>query len=95
MGHFYRFIRGDRVVIVWGKRAGALGVVVDSAVFQRTLDYLDDFSLPGYHVILADDAVVTVHWDQDTGAQARPDDKIIGLDLVPDGYRSPPRLSRR
>jgi hypothetical protein len=65
MGHFYRFIRGDRVVIVSGKRAGVLGVV-DSAVFQRTLDYPDEFS-PGYHVILADDGVVTVRWDQVKG----------------------------
>jgi len=65
MGHFYRYIRGDRVVIVFGKRAGVLGVV-DSAVFQRTLDYPDDYS-PGNHVILVDDAVVTVRWDQVKG----------------------------
>ena len=58
MGHFYRYIRGDRVVIVFGKRAGVLGVV-DRAVFQRTLDYPDDYP-PGYLVILVDDAVVTV-----------------------------------
>ena len=65
MSHFYRFIRGDRVVIVSGKRVGVVGVV-DSAVFHRTLDYPDDFS-PGHHVILADDAVVTVRWDQVKG----------------------------
>ena len=65
MGHFYRFIRGDWVVIVSGKQAGVLAVV-DSAVFQRTLDYPDDYS-PGYHVILVDDAVVTVRWDQVKG----------------------------
>lgn len=53
------------MVIVFGKRAGVLGVV-DSAVFQRTLDYPDDYS-PGYHVILLDDAVVTVRWDQVKG----------------------------
>ena len=46
------------MVIVFGKRAGVLGVV-DSAVFQRTLDYPDDYT-PGYHVILVDDAVVTI-----------------------------------
>jgi len=62
MGHFYRFTRGDRIVIVSGQRAGALGVV-DSAVFQRTIDYPEDLS-PGYHVVLSDDAVVTVRWDQ-------------------------------
>ena len=65
MGHFYRYIRGDRAVIVFGKRAGVLGVV-DSAVFQRTLDYPDDYS-PVYHVILVDEAVVTVRWDQVKG----------------------------
>ena len=62
MGHYYRFKRGDRVVIVSGQRSGVLGVV-DSAVFQRTIDYPEDLS-PGYHVVLADDAVVTVRWDQ-------------------------------
>ena len=48
-----------------GWTCGVLGVV-DSAVFQRTLDYPDDYS-PGYHVILLDDAVVTVRWDQVKG----------------------------
>ena len=62
MGHYYRFSRGDRVVIVSGQRAGVPGVV-DSAVFQRTIDHPDDLA-PGYHVVLADDAVVTVRWDQ-------------------------------
>ena len=62
MGHFYRFKRGDRVVIVSGQRSGVLGVV-DSAVFQRTIDHPEDVS-PGYHVVLPDDAVVTVRWDQ-------------------------------
>jgi ribosomal protein L24 len=62
MGHFYRFSRGDRVVIVSGQRTGALGVV-DSAVFQRTVDYPEEYS-PGYHVVLADETVVTVRWDQ-------------------------------
>ena len=62
MGHYYRFKRGDRVFIVSGQRSGVLGVV-DSAVFQRTLDHPEEVS-PGYHVVLADDAVVTVRWDQ-------------------------------
>ncbi len=62
MGHYYRFKRGDRVVIVFGQRAGVLGVV-DSAVFQRTIDHPEDVS-PGYHVVLPDNAVVTVRWDQ-------------------------------
>ena len=62
MGHYYRFKRGDRVVIVSGQRSGMMGVV-DSAVFQRTIDHSEDVS-PGYHVVLADNAVVTVRWDQ-------------------------------
>ena len=62
MGHYYRFKRGDRVVIVSGQRSGMMGVV-DSAVFQRTIDHPEDVS-PGYDVVLADNAVVTVRWDQ-------------------------------
>lgn len=62
MGHYYRFKRGDRVVIVSGQRSEMMGVV-DSAVFQRTIDHPEDVS-PGYHVVLADNAVVTVRWDQ-------------------------------
>ncbi len=62
MGHYYRFKRGDRVVIVSGQRSGVSGVV-DSAVFQRTIDHPEDVS-PGYHVVLPDNAVVTVRWDQ-------------------------------
>ena len=62
MGHYYRFKRGDRVVIVSGQRSGMMGVV-DSAVFQRTIDHPEDVS-PGYHAVLADNAVVTVRWDQ-------------------------------
>ena len=62
MGHYYRFKRGDRVVIVSEQQSGMMGVV-DSAVFQRTIDHPEDVS-PGYHVVLADNAVVTVRWDQ-------------------------------
>jgi len=55
MGHCYRFKRGDPVVIVSGRYKGHQGVV-DSAVFQRTIDYPDEFA-PGYYrrgIILAD-----------------------------------------
>ena len=62
MGHCYRFKRGDRVTIISGRFAGFHGAV-DSAVFQRTIDYPDAFS-PGYHVIISDGPVVTVRWDQ-------------------------------
>ena len=42
-----------------GGQAGA----VNSAVFQRTVDYPDEYS-PGYHAVLDDGPVVTVRWDQ-------------------------------
>ncbi len=62
MGHFYRFKRGDPVTIVSGRYRGCTGLV-DSAVFQRTVDFPDEYS-PGYHVALAEGTVVTVRWDQ-------------------------------
>ena len=62
MGHFYKFKRGDRVRIVAGKHVESEGWV-ESAVFQRTVDYPDQFA-PGYHVVLDDERVVTVRWDQ-------------------------------
>ena len=43
VSHNYRFKRGDPVRIGWGRYAGATGVV-DSAVFQKTVDYPDDYS---------------------------------------------------
>ena len=62
VSHNYRFKRGDPVRIGWGRYAGAMGIV-DSAVFQKTVDYPDDYSA-GYHVVLEDERVVTVRWDQ-------------------------------
>ena len=62
MSHYYLFKRGDPVRILWGAYAGINGVV-DSAVFQRTVDYPNDYSA-GYHVVLDDERVVTVRWDQ-------------------------------
>ena len=41
------------------KRTG----VIDSAVFQRTMDYPDEYA-PGYHVVQDNGQVVTVRWDQ-------------------------------
>ena len=55
-------MRGDRVNIISGRHKDAIGAV-DSAVFQRTVDYPDGYA-PGYHVILAGGPVVTVRWDQ-------------------------------
>ena len=57
-----RFKRGDVVTIVSGRYKGHTGVV-DSAVFQRTVDCPDEYSA-GYHVVLGDERVVTVRWDQ-------------------------------
>jgi hypothetical protein len=42
---------------------GKIGFVIDSAVFQRTVDWPEEFA-PGYHVVLEDGTVVTVRWDQ-------------------------------
>ena len=69
MGQYYRFKRGDRVTIVWGRHAGSLGVV-DSAVFQRAVDFPDEYA-PGYHVVLEIGQVVTVRWDQLTSERYR------------------------
>lgn len=60
--HYYWFKRGDRVTILWGRVKGATGVV-DSAVFQRTVDFPDEMA-QGYHVNLDTGPVVTVRWDQ-------------------------------
>ena len=64
MGHNYHFKRGDPVIIISGSCKGHKGVV-DSAVFQRTVDYPDEYA-PGYHVLLDDGTVVTMRWDQVT-----------------------------
>ena len=37
--------------------------MVDSAVFQRTVDYPEEHSA-GYHIILDSGPVITVRWDQ-------------------------------
>ena len=62
MSHYYRFKRDDPVIIGSGRYKGHTGVV-GSAVFQRSVDYPDD-QHPGYHVVLEDERVVTVRWDQ-------------------------------
>ena len=62
MGHFYRFKRGKRVTIVSGRYKGRNGIA-DSAIFQRTVDCLDEYAA-GYHVLLDIGPVVTVRWDQ-------------------------------
>ena len=53
VSHNYSFKRGDPVTIVSGRYKGHTGVV-DSVVFQETVDYPDD-QHPGYHVVLEDE----------------------------------------
>ena len=62
MGHYYRFKRGDAVTIVSGRYQGHTGLV-DSAVFQRTVDRPDRYDA-GYHVVIGNGEVVTVRWNQ-------------------------------
>ena len=64
MGHCYRFKRGDRVYILWGRYKGTTGVI-DSAVSQRTVDFPDEYA-PGFHIVLDGEPrkVVTVRFDQ-------------------------------
>ena len=69
MGHYYKFRRGDRVVIISGRYKRCEGVV-DSAVFQRTVDYPDEYA-PGYHVVLDSEEVVTVRSDRLDGTSNR------------------------
>lgn len=59
----HRYKRSDLVTIISHKYGGSVGVV-DSAVFQGTIDYPDEYG-PGYHVLLDDGTVVTGRWDQD------------------------------
>ena len=62
MSHYNPFKRGDRVCTCWG-RNGDLTGVVDSAVFQKTVDYPDVYAA-GFHVVLDDERVITVRWGQ-------------------------------
>ena len=65
VSHSYKFRRGDRVTIISGRYKGLSGVV-ESAVFQRTIDRPDGYDA-GYHVVIGDREVVTVAWDQVVG----------------------------
>jgi hypothetical protein len=60
--HRYRFKRSDPVRI---PGTGAVGVV-DSAVFQRIIDYPNEYAA-GYHAVLDYERVVTVRWYQVIG----------------------------
>ena len=67
VSHNYHFKRGDAVQILWGRYARLEGII-DSAVFQKTVDYPDEYAA-GYHVLLEDERVATVRWDQVLGVQ--------------------------
>ena len=54
--------RGTRIRIISGSRRGLTGTV-DSAVFQKTVDYPDELA-HGFHVTLDDGTWVTVRQDQ-------------------------------
>jgi len=54
--------RGDRVTITTGKYGGHTGTV-ESNVYQRTVDYPDEFA-SSYHVMLDTEELVTIRWDQ-------------------------------
>ena len=54
--------RGDRVTITTGKYAGRTGTI-ESNVYQRTEDYPEEWG-NGHHVILDNEELVTVRWDQ-------------------------------
>ena len=54
--------RGDRVKITSGKYAGQSGTV-ESNVYQRTVDYPDEFH-NGFQIMLDTGELVTVRWEQ-------------------------------
>ncbi len=56
------FHRGTRVRIIGDSRRGKTGAV-DSTVFQKTVDYPDEFA-HGFHVFLDDEEWVIVRRDQ-------------------------------
>ena len=54
--------RGDRVIIISGRYEGHRGTV-EANVYQKTVDYPDEWA-DGYHVMLDNEELVTVRWDQ-------------------------------
>ena len=62
MGHYYRFKRGDAVTFLSGHYKGVQVLWTAPSVFQRTVDYPDEYA-PGHHVVLGAGRVVTVRWD--------------------------------
>ena len=66
----YTKARGDRVRITGGKYAGQTGTV-ESNVYQRTVDYPDEW-FNGHHVMLDTEVLVTVRWEQVAASEAGP-----------------------
>ena len=62
--------RSDRVLITTGKFAGHTGVI-ESNVYQRTVDYPDEL-FNGHHVMLDTGVLVTVRWEQVEAARVEP-----------------------
>ena len=56
------FLRGMKIRIICGSYASRIGTV-EATVFQRTVDYPDDFAW-GLHLVLDDGTWVTVRRDQ-------------------------------
>ena len=54
--------RRDRLKIISGKYSGRMGTI-ESNVYQRTVDYPDDFT-NGVNIMLGTDELVTVRWEQ-------------------------------
>ena len=61
----YRYRRGDPATIISGRYMGRRGIV-ESAVYQRTVDRPDGYDA-GYHVVIGEGEVMTVRWDQVVG----------------------------
>ena len=71
---------GTRVRIISGRYSGKAGTV-DANVFQRTVDYPDEFAA-GFHLVLNDETAVIVRWDQ---VKVVPLDSSRGDSIAP-GY---------
>ena len=54
--------RGTRIRIISGSHRGQTGTV-EAAVFQKTVDYPDDYAM-GFHITLDDGTWVTVRVEQ-------------------------------
>ena len=61
--------RGDRVRVTTGKYGGQKGTV-EANVYQRTVDYPDEWAY-GHHIMLDAEELVTVQWGQVEGPPGR------------------------